>query len=466
MLLSCAFRDVKQIDGLKVPANRRRASFFQRLRYGGTGHHKRYPNIPVSKMKRDAAGKIRRENSFHVSAAGNSTSKGGSFSWAKMSTAGTSEEDRLSTISSKDGSDEMNRKHSLKRRDCACQTESQLMESIINMPYLRRRCSQRIQRTKAIDEDNASVKFSPNNSMKVRYQRRMSSEPIKNGKGPAVPPLKSANRGECRTFLFPGYSDSPLSTSDDIENEEDFEYYDSISDLLKAHKITPVYIDKKTPVCVNDKSMSTYLNPLGNRDMNDSSIEEDSEKPTITGGNKTPDSDDPDGGVQLIVENCVDGTNTTVLKDNQSSHSPFHIVTIDDNQSGETCHTIDIPIHHCNQRNSICNESHRDIPMNSINAKRRSSSPIFTHVSGHSLNISDCDEQNRKRLSALRQGNNLTTRDSSPQAFTACKSAEDMATTDFVNAVDTEEKSMLEFHTFLKERGVELDMNYIESSDV
>ncbi|XP_045197998.1 metabotropic glutamate receptor 1-like [Mercenaria mercenaria] len=474
--ISCAsgesidlIRDVKQIDGLKVPAGRRRASFFQRLRYGGTGHHKRHQNASTSRLKRDATGKIRRENSFHVSAtAGNSSSKGGSFSWAKMSAAGTSEEDRLSTISSKDGSEEVKRKHSLYRRDFGCQTEPELMESILNMPYLRRRCSQRIQRTRAIDEDYASVKFSPNNSMKVRYHRTP-TDPVKPGKGPAIQQSKTTNRGDCRTFLFPGYSDSPLSTSDDIENEEDFEYYDSISDLLKAHKITPVYIDKKTPVCVNDKSMSTYLNPLGNRDINDSSIEEDSEKPLLNGDKKSPESEDQDGGVHLVVENNIDGTNTSVLKESPSSNSPFHVVTIEHNQTNHTGNvpeTIDIPTQKCNQRNSICNESPKDIPMNSINAKRRSSSPIFSRISCHSLNISDSNDQNRRRPSALSQGSNISARDNAVQSFPGCKSADDMATTDFAKPVETKDKSMVEFQTFLRERGVELDMNYVESSEV
>lgn len=423
--------------------------------------------MAASKIKRDATGKLRRDNSFHVTA-GNSSSKGGSFSWAKMSAAGTSEEDRLSTISSKDGSDEVKRKHSMYKRDIGCQTEQELMESLLNMPYLRRRCSQRIQRSRAIDEDSASVKFSPNNSMKVRYHRKMSTEPVKTGKGPAVQQSKSANRGDCRTFLFPGYSDSPLSTSDDIENEEDFEYYDSISDLLKAHKITPVYIDKKTTVCVNDKSMSTYLNPLGNREINESSVEEDSEKPAVNGDNKTSDSEDPDGGVHLVVENNIDGPNTTVLKESQSSHSPFHVVTVEHNQTGNATDSIlvDIPTNQCNQRHSILNESHNDIPINSINPKRRSSSPIFSHISCHSLNISECNEQSKRRPSALSQGSHFAPRDSPAQNFPGCKSADDMATTSFVKPVDNEEKSMVEFQTFLRERGVDLDMNYIESSDV
>lgn len=468
---------MKNIDGLKVPASRRRASFFHRFRYGGTTQHKRHQNIPVSKIKREVTAKVKRENSFHVSSSSeNSSSKGASFSWAKMSAAGTSEEDRLSTISSKDGSEEVKRKHSIYRRDFGCQTEPELMDTILNMPYLRRRCSQRIQRTKAIDEDYASVKFSPNNSMKVRYSKRMISEPIKNGKGPAAVPSRPPNRGDCRTFLFPGYSESPLSTSDDIENEEEFEYYDSISDLLKAHKITPMNVNDKTPVCVNDKSMSTYLNPLGNRDTNDSSVDDDTDKASVhVASVKTPESEDPDDGVQLVVENCSDGTSTSVLKDSQSSESSLHaVVTIEDSINSNTNDNTDSQNNPIYPINTMCNESPPKKSMNSINVKRRSSSPIFTHVSCHSLNISDCNDNNRRRPSALSQGSHFATRGTSaPVApFPACKSAENMSTTCFANKVKVEgdksieEKSMLEFQTFLRERGVELDMNHIESSDV
>ncbi|KAL4233562.1 Metabotropic glutamate receptor 1 [Mactra antiquata] len=482
--ISCAsgesidlIRDVKNIDGLKVPASRRRASFFHRLRYGGTTQHKRHQNIPVSKIKREVTARVKRENSFHVSSSSeNSSSKGASFSWAKMSAAGTSEEDRLSTISSKDGSDEIKRKHSIYRRDFGCQTEPELMDTILNMPYLRRRCSQRIQRTKAIDEDYASVKFSPNNSMKVRYSKRMVSEPIKNGKGPAIAPTRPPSRGDCRTFLFPGYSESPLSTSDDIENEEEFEYYDSISDLLKAHKITPTNVNDKdkTPVCVNDKSMSTYLNPLGNRDTNDSSVDDDTDKTHVSVSNvKTPESEDPEEGVQLIVENSVDGTNTTVVKDT-SSTSSLHAVTADDNLNSNTSETTDSQNNPIYPITPVCNDSPPKKSTNSISVKRRSSSPIFTHVSCHSLNISDCNDYNRRRPSALSQGSHFATRGTPApvQPLPACKSAENMATTYYSNKFNVdghksmEEKSMLEFQTFLRERGVELDMNHIESSDV
>lgn len=467
-------RDVKQIDGLKVPG-RRRASFFQRLRYGGTATYKRHPSMPQAKMKRETTTKLRRDNSFHVSSTGHN-SKSGTFSWAKMSTAGTSEEDRLSTISSKDGSEEVKRKQSVYKRDFGCQTGTELLSSIMNMPYLTRKKSQRIQRTAAIDEDYASVKFSPNNSMKVRYGRRLPSECRQNSdcRQRKSSGANSANQNECRTFLFPGYSDSPLSTSDDIENEEDFEYYDSISDLLKAHKITPNYNNDLTPICLNDKSMSTYLNPLGNnrRAISDS-VESETDK-TNSVDVSTPVSEKQGDAVLLVVENTNSGNiSTTSTKD--SNGASFSFIK----SNGTECQTSAIISQpkDPSQRHSVCTEVPKiNAFQNSVCAKRRSSSPLFTFTSLHSTihNISDNDTKQR-RPSALSQGATypthegndvISTNDLSALSSVSQKSSTDETTIEFVKDCDKEDQSMLEFQNFFRERGVELDMTCIESSEV
>ena len=439
--------------------------------------YKRQPIMNTAKIKRETTSKLRRDNSFHVSKSAQN-SKTGSFSWAKMSAAGTSEEDRLSTISSRDGSEEVKRKQSFyiaSKRDFGCQTSTELLTSIINMPYLARKRSQRIQRTAAIDDDYTSIKFSPNNSMKVRYQPRLLVEQNQNDcrQRKAVPGSNTNTRRECRSFLFPGYSDSPLSTSDDIENEEDFEYYDSISDLLKAHKITPNYVNEKSPICVNDKSMSTYLNPLGNgnRTINDS-VESETDK-TNSMDVATPITENSSDAVMLVVGNSTGGNvNTCVAKESEKPSYSF-IQT-----NGTECRTNAIISPNTNtQRHSVCSEvPNSNAFQNSICAKRRSSSPLFTCTPSHLVNLNISDNDNRRRRpSALSQGSSSLSHDGSDvikkrteHALTILQperieNGTDIQTTQHMA---TEEKSLLEFQNFLRERGVELDMTCVESSEV
>lgn len=391
-----------------------------------------------------------------------------------MSAAGTSDEDRLSTISSKDGSEEVKRKQSLYhpcKRDFGCQTGSELLTSIMNMPYLARKRSQRIQRTAAIDEDYTSIKFSPNNSMKVRYQpSRLSSEQNQNDcrQRKISGSTNSSNRGECRTFLFPGYSDSPISTSDDIENEEDFEYYDSISDLLKAHKITPNYVSDKSPICVNDKSMSTYLNPLGNRTINDS-VESETDK-TNSLEVCTPVSENTSDAVVLLVENCTDGNvSTSVARD--SEKPPFSFIQ----SNGTECRpNAKLSSKDHSHRHSVCAEVPKiNAFQNSISSKRRSSSPLFSYEPFQPVNLNISDNDNRRRRpSALSQGNTSLSHDASDVVMTSFTPAQSIIQP-IENGPETrckksptDDKSLLEFQNFLRERGVELDMTCLESSEV
>ena len=434
--------------------NNRRKGLFQRLKYGGISNQGRKQNIPIPRIqKREATTKIKRENSFHVPATSGRGANASSFSWAKMAAKGTSEEDRLSTISSKEASDEIKGKHvTFQKHDFGCQTDADLLKSILHMPYLRRRHSQRIQRTKAIDED--SVKFSPNSSMKVRYSRRLSNASSDSGKTGELRRRKTYTGGAHRkTFLLPGYSDSPINTSDDIENEEDFEYYDSISDLLKAHPMPPI--------CVNDISMSTYLNPLGNRANNASTSDNDTES-TVTCHINSVDSNEEPEGLQLVVENGVDGPNTSIVKDTTGGKPQL-------TNSISASKTTACANFKSTSDNSLSDHTNKDnskgetkLTPISITSKRRASSPASPHLSCNSLNIHDI---NGRRPSAFVQGGYCSTKDSSGRSFPGSRSAEDMSSTT-VSPVNKEEKSMLEFQSFLRERGVELDMRHVQSSDV
>ncbi|WAR06850.1 GRM5-like protein [Mya arenaria] len=495
--ISCAsgesidlIRDVRHRDGMKVSGSRRRAGFFNKLRYGGTGQHTRHLYTYQSpRMKTDVGSRLKRDNSFHVSAG--IAKQCGTFSWAKMSAAMTSEEDRLSPISSKGESEEVKRKYSYcQKKDAICQTDAELLDSIMNMPYLTRKKSQRIQRTAAIDEDYASVKFSPNSSMKVRFHKRIASEPNhlefrrRNVSGSG----KQAARTESRTFLFPGYSDSPISTSDDIENEEDFEYYDSISDLLKAHKITPNYVSDNVPVCLNDKSMSTYLNPLGNRG-NNTSLESDPDNKTSSAECRSLDSDTaPTEPVQVLVENHVNGHVSMAVTSADDNETFQRTLATFEGRPGIETNSLASP-RDLNHRHSVCTEVPKLISnSNSISVlPRRSSSPMFSHISSHSLNFTVADHNNeaprRRKSSALSAGSPSSvvsersmwspSGESLPQTSFAevykppnTEVEHDGCASNFVNACKNEEKSMLEFQSFLRERGVELDLTFIESSEV
>ena len=502
---------------MRVSSGRRQQGFLNKIRYGGTTqNHRRNFTFQTPRLKTDFGGRLKRDTSFHVSTG--IAKQCGAFSWAKMSAAMASEEERLSPISSKEDSEEMKRKISFghHRHDVGCQTDACLLDSIMHMPYLTRKKSQRMQRTKAIDEDYASVKFSPNNSMKVRFHKRVPLEPgqeIRRRNTAGVPGVKPLPQNEGRTFLFPGYSDSPISTSDDIENEEDFEYYESISDLLRAHRITPNYTNENIPVCTNDKSMSTYLNPLGNRDICDS-LESESDNKTNNTDCISPDSDhtttelsplvedkhvtrDP---LRLVLDNHVNGhltsedkikmKNSSTTESNKSSpDSKPHI------ESNSLLYTRDSI-----QRHSVCSEvPSPQSSANSINFMRRhSSTPVFHHASPQLINLSTYNEheaQRNRRFSGMLSGSSQTVLlDTSLPSSSDCSTAHtsfveihnhpdtdfdndddddcddeeihDESTSDFVNACDKEEKSMLEFQTFLRQRGVELDMAFIESSEV
>lgn len=401
-------------------------------------------------VPRVSATRLQRDNSFHVQANTASDSKPQSFSWAKMA-ANESSEDRLSTISSKDELDDIKcRRVSFEKQDFGSQTDADMLRSILRMPYLRRRNGKKIERSSAIDDEFMSVKFNP--SDRFGYHRRLSS-PInitRNGskKKDIYGVGNCAKTSQDRTkLLYPGYSDNPISSSDDLEHDEEFEYYDSISDLLQGNNTAPV--------CAHDEGMTNYLNPLKAKQTNpDKNLET---KVTVVNHvndtNKRP--------CQLIVENKPDGTTTSLVKDpllhNQNSSS-ISLKDLNNSTSANYHKSLSnnslTRVHGADNSFQLCN--------NNSQYKRRASSPATPFVSCNSLLVNAVDQN---RPSAFSQSSSSSKGDSSPGSFPCFKSTDDM-TQRYIQTLDKEETSMLQFQTFMKERGVNLDMACIESSDV
>lgn len=232
-----------------------------------------------------------------------------------------------------------------------------------------------------------------------------------------------------------------------IKSSTLFEYYDSISDLLQGNNTAPV--------CAHDEGMTNYLNPLRAKQTNpDSNLET-----KVTVVNHVNDTSKRP--CQLIVENKPDGTTTSLVKDpllhNQNSSS---ISLKDLNKSTSANYHKSLSnnsltrVHGADNSFQLCN--------NSSQYRRRASSPATPFVSCNSLLVSAVDQN---RPSAFSQSSSSSKGDSSPGSFPCFKSTDDM-TQRYIQTLDKEETSMLQFQTFMKERGVNLDMACIESSDV
>ena len=407
-------------------------------------NHRKNMTVP-----RVSAARLNRDNSFHVQMTAANDTKPQSFSWAKMAPSGSLDE-RLSTISSKDELDDLKgRRVSFETKDLSTQTDTEMLKSILRMPYLRRRNGKKIERSSALDDEFMNIKINPNE--RFEHHRRLSS-PIsltRNGskkKGVYGVSNISQTAQERTKLLYPGYSDSPISTSDEIENEEDFEYYDSISDLLQAHNVAPI--------CIHDEDMSNYLNPLGNK-----LLTPDSETDTKVDFLNHIDNTENRPTCQLLVENKADGITTSVIKDPLLYKDNGSSASLKDQQrkTSAKCHK------------SVSNHSLAFVPgaentlklsQNSICPRRRASSPITPFVSCNSLLINEF-----KRPSAFSQSSCSSKGDSSLPSLACSKSTDDM-TQQCVQAIEKEESSMLQFQSFMRERGVNLDMACIESSDV
>ena len=453
LMMHCMFhlysREKRYGDGsLKGP---RRRSLLARLKGG-----RRSPNsAPLNHRKnmtvpRSSASRLNRDNSFHVQVTTSTDAKPQSFPWTKMAPSG-SMDDRLSTISSRDElEDTKGRDIVFETNDLATQTDKEMLKSILRMPYLRRRNGKKMERSLALDEEFMNVKVNPSDVF--AGNRRFSSPLMRNGskKKDVYGVSNNSHTAQERTkLLYPGYTDSPISTSDEVENEEDFESFDSISDLLNMHNIAPI--------CSHDEGMTNYLNPLGNKTM-------------------TPDSENdlkihlqnqlenPDIGTKcnVLVETKADGVVTSAIKDpllhnyNEPSSNVKHY-----NRPKSA-----------NYHKSMSNHSLTFVPgsdnnlklnQNGAGPKRRASSPATPYVSCNSVFSS---EFNPKRSSAFSQQTSLSSKDDSSVASLGCSKSTDDVAQRCAQAIDKEESSMLHFQSFMRQRGVNIDMAYIESSDV
>ena len=416
-------------------------------------------------VPRMASNKLNRENSFHVQATPSKDTKPQQFSWAKIARHESSE-DRLSTISSRDDLDDMKSTQlSTEKQDCATQTDAEMLRSILRMPYLRRRNGKKIERTSAIDDEFMSVKVNP--TERFGCPKKLSS-PIsftRNGskKKDTYGGSNNSKSAQERTkLLYPGYSDDPVSVSDDFENE-DFEYYDSISHLMQVHNPASMnnvnMVPHVAPVCAHDEGMTNYLNPLGTNGISpDSEIDV-----TIESLDKEGDRTNRRPPCHLIVENKPNGTTTSVIKDPLLHRHNASSASLKDSHYSNNTHSN---YHKSLSNKSLSLERGADSSIhpshNSTGYRRRASSPANPFASCNSLPNNETDLQ---RLSAFTRGSYSSKVDTSPTTFPCFKSTDDI-TQRYIQTLDKEETSMLQFQNFMKERGVNLDMACIESSDV
>ena len=437
----------------------RRRSLLARLK------RERRPNLPLYHGKnmtvpRMTSNKLQRENSFHVLAT-TFKDKPRKFPWAKIE-QNNSSEDRLSTISSMDDLDGMKcRRLPTEKQDFATQTDTEMLKSILRMPYLRRRNGKKIERTSAIDAELISLKES---SVEPWCPRNMSSPKTHIRNGSKRTNTYSGSNGsktaqERTMLLCPGYSDDSISVSDDFEHE-DFEFYDSVSHLLQVHKPASMNsVPSKSPVCFHDEGMTNYLNPLR--------TEVSYPESEISVSNETIDSRSDKSTrrppVQLIVENKPNGTMTSVITD------PLRLTQNASSVSLKEFHNSNNT--HCNYQKSLSNnclacshgaDSDSRSSHTSTAYRRRASSPAATPLI--SCRFLPNSEKDLQSLSAFTRRNSYRD-DSLPGTFTCSKNTDDI-TQGYIQTLDKEETSMLQFHNFMKERGVNLDMTFIESSDV
>ncbi|KAK3576047.1 hypothetical protein CHS0354_036325 [Potamilus streckersoni] len=441
--ISCAsgesidlIRDRKSADLLRVPLQRK-ASLLSRLRCSGQSSYV-LQKQNSQKVCRTSSMLLTRGNSFHVPVTRSNNQNHQTFSWAKLASKNEeSHKDRLSTISSKEDSPEFRkgfRTSKTERLDVACQTEG--LRSINN---LRQR--QNPKRPIYIGHaEMHSINAKDNGeNICLRTLSASSSE-----SGCLVGKSKKQYNSAIRAHPFQGNPECSASSSDDFENEDDFVYYDSISDLLKVRtsgrsskphitssdkyiKYTPEIMRSST----NQETCLTFKN--------------------ISAGNinlQVPDRDltllSPQECKMKITKNLSDSCIRHCESDSKESYSCPYVRHSFSNIlfEGRSFRNIDtLPLISADNVHAGSNSKCLSIDSSAIQIVTGKESKSPSHSSFCSIT-------------------------SSPRSTSNVYRCLDNVSDKCVLALDEEEESMLLFQSFLRERGVEFDMSYVESSDV
>lgn len=464
------FRDKKIFDKNSSRGFRQR-SIFGKLKPPIEAQSKR-PSMSLPPSFR-----LNRQNSTHVPAASTAQTNGQKFPWGRKGQS-DEEDDRLSTISSKDDSHEGDKRR--RKQDNECQTDDVLFQAYLKSSSIRRRRP----------STSSKKSFSDHRSIQCHSESSIDSDeiflslPTSGGK---------EERGMFKTS--PNFSDrSPLISQNQLRERQNGRRdqasngsYNYVTDIQlhnerdKDHVIYPSNKISVKQLVKPDMEVYNNLNKFSQRPLNAPCVLPD----------MSPNAVQPIG-LTVFAENgpCVKMKNASnpefSLKPAESAlynrrHSEnSHNSSKDDNSS-------------CNYRRYTVNSSNKPSNIKRRNGSNNSVSEIQPLLSPNCLQTYQpfVDHQRSRRGSkemCIRQcafdadsvlGSppsiqnvdssiihpliNLDAHVTPPNnTIVSMENIQSLG----LNELDEEEVSMISFQNYLKERGVQLDMSSVQSSEV
>ncbi|KAL5009877.1 hypothetical protein ScPMuIL_012182 [Solemya velum] len=455
-------RDKKLFDPSGKPCRQR--TLFSRLK------QKTYDKSADGRMNMTLPPEIygNRKDSVHVSVARGLITNKDSFAWASAHNKTYREDDdRLSTISSKDDSRDSDHfgPFRVKREDSQCQTDDELLQSLLQSPKLRRR--PKPLRLRSEPEDNVCLASTSDGSFKK----------------------KGHKCGDEFDKLIK-HIKSPDHRNNDDDFDEDIEELDELSQILKYDGpsiVAPHCIGKRTkPLDIDGASDYRYSNKGSNVVTFESfppEFQTHSISDTENSGNYSPKI--PTTQTSKGCE-CRENPETCNSEnyDYNISGSPdndYSVVTSESNRNSDTDTgkrksgepESNFPRLKSNDKQMCLLTPKNQMNPERIECKHPRQLYSCTTNNDHFLNqfsiknqsIRDNQTEDHRALSISRENSGDSCSHSGSSSLCSLLSDTKDSPID-LQALEDEEVSMVTFQNYLREHGVGLDISAVQSSDV